>query len=642
MQPGTLGDRRRRRRSESKSFRSRPSPLRASPGAGNARARFDPQELAPIRGDLLSPDRLDERAAELGRTDSVAEGKRRGARLLERLEENARVLLACYREIARTIGEGGTISPAAEWLADNYYIVEDQLRQIRDDLPPGFYRELPKLLNGRLAGAPRIYGIAWTYVEHTDSRIDVETLRRFVASYQEVQPLTIGELWALAISLRLVLSENLRRLADAIVARRAEQEAADALADAILLEKSDAKVASPIRLPAEERLHTAFAVQLIERLRDHDPKEIPALRRIEEWLAGADVSRDELVAAEHREQAALHVSVRNVITSMRLLSAVDWRDFFESVSLVERELRRGTNVANMDFATRNRYRDGVEELAKGSRFAEEEIARRAAEHGAASGDPPGEIRSDPGYYLISRGRREFERELDYRPSLGQRVRRAWVRWAVPGYPAAVVLLTLLVVALPVAAALRLGASAAVAAILGLLSLVPGSEIAVAVLNLDVAELLGPRRLPKLALEEGIPEEMAAVVVVPTMLASENEATSQVEQLEVRFLANAEGFVYFALLTDWTDAGEETLSGDEAAVATARAAIADLNERHGPAPDGSPRFLLFHRRRLWNASENCWMGWERKRGKLTEFDRLLRGAKDTSFLPGEELPPTPIR
>jgi cyclic beta-1,2-glucan synthetase len=338
----------------------------------------------------------------------------------------------------------------------------------------------------------------------------------------------------------------------------------------------------------------------------------------------------------------LHVSVRNVITSMRLLSAVDWRDFFESVSLVERALRDGTEVANMDFATRNRYRDAVEQLAKGSGLAEEDVARRAVARSAGSGKSAGDVRSDPGYYLISGGRRELERELAYRPTFSERLKRAWVRGADVGYPAAVCLLTLAVLSLPVALTLRLGAGSAAALILGILSIVPASEIAVAVLNLDVTQRLGPRRLPKLALEDGIPAEMATIIVVPTMLVSEEEALSQVEQLEVRFLANSEGFVYFALLSDWVDAPDETLPDDARLLETAQRGIAELNERHGPAPDGSPRFLLFQRRRLWNPSEGRWMGWERKRGKLAELDRLLRGGEDTSFLPGEEPPLTRIR
>ncbi len=610
---------------------------------GPAAASDPARRLDPIREDLLGPDRLEERARELARADRVDLAGGRGARLLARLEENGRVLLECYRDIAQAIRDAKPISPAAEWLADNFHIVEDQLREIRDDLPPGYYRELPKLVDGPLAGAPRVYGVAWTYIAHTDSRIDLDTLRRFVAAYQTVRTLTIGELWALAISLRLVLAENLRRLAERVVTHRAERERADAYADSIRgTEEGRAAPEGSLRRVLQGPLPTAFVVQLLLRLRDLDPEKTPALRWIDDWMEREGLSRDDLVYSEQRSQVATNVSVRNVITSMRLLSIADWRTFFEGVSVVARELAQGTNVGAMDFETRNRYRDAVEGLAKGSQMSEEEIARRAVAQSAASGEPPGSPRADPGYYLISRGRPEFEREIGYRPSLKHRVRRACVRWANPGYPMTICLLSLAVVLVPLDASLRMGAGVAAVALLGLLALFPASEIAVAVLNRDVTDLIGPRRLPKLALDDGIPEELATMVVVPTLLVSEDEARQQVEQLEVRYLANPDGYVFFALLTDWTDAPEESRADDARLLEAARAAVTELNARHGPAPDGGPRFFLFHRRRVRNESEGCWMGWERKRGKLEELDRLLRGAPDTTFLPDEKPPCSRVR
>ncbi len=598
---------------------------------------------AAIRGEILSPDRLVERAQELARSDRVSTG-RRGKPLLSRLEENGRVLLDCYRAIARAIAEERAISPAAEWLADNFHIVDDQLREIRDDLPPGFYRELPKLANGPLAGYPRVYGIAWSFVEHTDSRLDLEPLRRFLEAYQTVQPLTIGELWAATISLRLVLIENLRRMSEQIVARRGQRERADLLADAILGGEGPpaAGLEDRFRKSTDGAIQTAFLVQLLARLRDRDPERTPALGWIDRRLAREGISRDDLVAAEHRSQLAMHVSVSNVITSMRLMGSVDWSDFFETVSLVERELREDTQVGAMDFGTRDRYRHAVEQLAKGSRRPERQIARLARERAKSSGAPPGSRHADPGYYLISRGRAAFEKEIGYRAPVSQWMRRAWVAWAAPGYPGTILLLALVILSVPLVFAFYAGAAPLVLVLLGLLAFVPASELATAVVNQDVLEVVGPRRLPKLELEDGIPADLATMVVVPTLLLNEDEIREQIEQLEVRFLANSEGFIHFALLADWTDAPSETMDEDEALLVAARAGISELNRRHGSAPDGGERFLLFHRRRVWNASAGSWMGWERKRGKLEEFNRLLRGATDTSYLPTPDPVPTGVR
>ncbi|HEY3122888.1 MAG TPA: glycosyl transferase, partial [Thermoanaerobaculia bacterium] len=593
----------------------------------------------PIRGELFSTERLEQFAEALAAEHAVYPGIRRGRPLLPRLQENGRVLLSSYRAIASAIREERTISPAAEWLVDNFHIVEDQLREIREDLPPGFYRELPKLARGPLKGYPRVYGLAWSFVEHTDSRFDPETLRRFVRAYQHTRLLTIGELWAIAIYLRVVLVENLRRLAVRIVARRSAREEADAVSDTLLgVEGQPPRDARPILRELEQRpLAGPFAVRLIERLREQDPQVTPAVPWLAQRLAAQGVTADEIVRREQQEQVATHVTVRNVIMSMRLLSSVDWADFFESVSLVEEALREGTRVAEMDFPTRDQYRRAVEELARGSRFSEVEVARRAVRRAwkAAAGLPGRAAESrlaDPGYFLISQGRASFEKELEYRLPIRNWLKRVWLSHATAGYTGTILLLTAVILSCPVVISALTPASSLTVWLLALLALIPASDLAIAVVNRDVGHIVRPRRLPKLELKKGVPSELRTLVVVPTLLASEADIAQQIERLEVHFLANSDGDLRFALLSDWTDAPAESAPGDEELVAAAIARIAELNARHGPAPGGGDRFLLLHRRRVWNEKEEAWMGWERKRGKLHELNRLLRGARDTTFLP----------
>ncbi len=602
----------------------------------------------PVRSELYSAERLEEFAAALAGEQAVAPGARRGRPLLPRLVDNGRVLLAAYRAIAAAIRDERAISPAAEWLVDNFHIVDEQVREIRDDLPAGFYRQLPKLAAGTLAGYPRVYGLAWGFVEHTDSRFDLELFRRYVRAYQRVQPLSIGELWASAIALRLVLVENLRRLVDSLVARRRAREAADGAADRLLAaggrpEGERAVLSELSALPPS----LPFAVQLDRRLREEEGAGVAAvLAWLRDRLAARGTTTDDAVRADHQEQMATHVTVRNVITSMRLLSAVDWAEFFESVSLVEEALRDGTRVAEMDFPTRDRYRAGVEELARGSRLPEVEVARRAVakahaaaaasgQRAAAAAPDPARL-ADPGFYLISQGRAGFERDLGYRAPWRKRLGRFWLANAPHGYVWTVVVAALVVLAFPLVLTAARGAGPLALAVLAVVALVPASELAVAIVNRVVSDVVGPRRLPKLELAGGVPEPLRTLVAVPTLLVSEREVREEVERLEVRFLANDDGDVRFALVSDWVDAPSEILPADARLLAAARDGIAELNERYGPAPDGGPRFYLFHRRRLWNPSEGLWMGWERKRGKLHELDALLRGAAGTSFLPlGDE-------
>src|SRR6059036_2553168 len=372
-----------------------------------------------IREELFSIERLEQHAESLAAAQPVSARPMAGRSLAVRLRDNESVLLKAYRAIASAVGEGRGITPAAEWLLDNYHLVEQQIREIRDDLPPAYYRHLPKLATGPFAGYPRVFGIAWAFVAHTDSRFDPEMLRRFVRAYQRVQPLTIGELWAVAITLRIVLVENLRRLAEAIVRGRAACQEADALADDILGLGSQPvkRVAMALQAFEHAPLVTAFAVQLVQRLRDQDPTVTPALLWLDGRLADQGTTPDDIVRVEHQRQAAMNVTVRNVILSMSLMSALDWAEFFESVSLVDEVLHVGPNYAAMDFATRDAYRHAVEEIGRGSSRSELDVAREAVLHAtrARSGDDPHDARrDDPGYYLIAKGRRALELALGFR------------------------------------------------------------------------------------------------------------------------------------------------------------------------------------------------------------------------------------
>jgi cyclic beta-1,2-glucan synthetase len=599
-----------------------------------------PEIEEPIRAELFSVERLEEHAESLAAAQAVTDGSDEGIPLLPRVVENGRVLVEYYRATAQAISREQAITPAAEWLVDNFYIVEEQLREIRDDLPPGFYRKLPKLASGHLKGYPRVFGVAWAFVAHTDSRFDPDTLRRFVAAYQRVQPLTIGELWAVAITLRVVLVENLRRLAESIVQSRNARQEADTLADNLLGTggRSAISTAAVLRKFEKKALDRAFAVQLVQRLRDLDPKVGPILLWLDERLAVQGSTADEIVRAEHQDQAAMSVTVRNIITSMRLMSAFDWQEFLESVSLVDEVLRNGSNFGKMDFSTRDHYRHAIEALSRGSDHSEIEIAERAVQRAkkargrpAENGRPVEERLTDPGFYLLSHGRQDFERELGFRVPWRSWFLRLYVRAAVPGYLGTIAALTAIILAFPLTHARELGVSPRYLVLFGLLAVIPASDLAIALINRVVTDLLGPRTLPRLDFREGVPKEQSAIIVVPTLLASQGAIKEQVEQLEVHYLANSDGDLRFALLSDWTDALSQGVEGDDELLAVAADGIASLNERHGPVGEGGDRFFLFHRKRVWNESEQKWMGWERKRGKLHELNQLLRGSTSTTFV-----------
>jgi cyclic beta-1,2-glucan synthetase len=592
---------------------------------------------APIRSELFSVERLEQHAQSLAVAQRVAPKLKRGRRLAPRLYENTKVLTETYRAIVRATYAHRPITPAAEWLLDNFHVVDEQIREIKDDLPPGFYRKLPKLADGPLQGYPRVLGIAWALVAHTDSAFDIEKLTRFVEAYQRVQPLTIGELWALAITVRITLVENLRRLAEAIVARLSAGQLADTLSDRILgTAHRDPEPAAAILASLEQvPWSTAFAVQLSQRLRDRDPDTTPALRWLNGRLGAEGTTTDAIVREEVQRQSAMNVTVRNVITSMRLVSMIDWAEFFESVSPVDVIMREGSAFAAMDFPTRDLYRRAIEELARGSGREETEIAARAV----ASAKRAGSGReSDPGYYLIAKGRPEFEKALASRVPLRTRLFRFNSNIGVMSYVGMIAIVTAIVSSLALVGVAHTGIDGWILIALAIAGLVPASDIAVAVVNRSITGHVGATLLPGLELRDGVPAELRTIIVVPTLLTGIPAIEEQIERLEVHHLSNPDDNFTFALLSDWSDSATEHDAYDNTLLDEGIAGIARLNERYGPTSNGA-RFFLLHRRRVWNEGEQKWIGWERKRGKLHELNRLLRGGADTTFLPVDGAAPS---
>jgi cyclic beta-1,2-glucan synthetase len=583
-----------------------------------------------IREELFSVERLEQHAASLALAQQVSSKALAQRSLNARLNDNEKVLLAAYRAIAHSAGEGHAITPAAEWLIDNYHLVEAQMRQIQDNLPPRFYRQLPKLAAGPLAGYPRVFGMAWAYVAHSDSRFEPETLQRFIHAYQKVQPLTIGELWAMAITLSIVLVENMRRAAQRVVTGHIARQQADVIADQLL--GVNGRSADPEAL---RHLHAAatdsavFMVQLIKRLRDQDPRVTPALEWLEARLIQQGTSSDAIVRDEHQRQGAANVTVRNIITSMRLISDVNWADCFEQVSLVDATLRRSGNFAGMDFATRNLYRSAIEQLARHSAHSELEIAHRVIAATDAGADASGRER-DPGYFLLAHGRRAFERAINYRAPWRSWLGRLNATLGPAGYACTVVLMGTALLTLVLWLQHARGASPGWLIALGLLGIIPALDVAVALVNRAVMRCVGATLLPALELREGVPASLRTMVVMPTLLTTAAAIEEQIERLEVHYLASAQGEVHFALLSDWTDADTEHVADDLDLLHIATEGIARLNRRHEAMTAGA-RFYLLHRRRTWSEGQQQWLGWERKRGKLHELNRLLRGATDTSFM-----------
>jgi cyclic beta-1,2-glucan synthetase len=581
----------------------------------------------PLRDELLSIERLEERALALAASFTIHPNQRqRALNILPRFEDNVRVLRSAYRTLAEDVRTSQFVTSGAEWLLDNFYLVAAEITDIRRNLPLTYFRELPALASREHSGHARIYAIALELLRHSDSRLERSQLTRFLNSYQRVAPLTIGELWAWPSMLKLALIENLRRLANEMLAARAERRAADQYVSK-LDERPDQGLP-----PLPELLDTAFVVQLLHRVREYGLRLSPMRTAVDEHLTARQTTAEDAIRGEHQRQAVAQVSVANVMTSLRFCAAVDWQDYVESVSLVERVLQRDPAGAygRMDFLSRDRQRQAIEELAEPTGDAQVRVALRAVESArqAAAIGSTADRAAHVGYHLIDRGRRDLEADVAYRPSIRQRARGFILTHASVFYLGAIATLTGALVTAGLAYARSKGGSPAMLAAVALALLLPATDLAIACIQRLTGRLIAPKRLPRFDFSEGIPETARTMVIVPTMLTSIAVVDTLLEHLEVLALGNLDPHIHFAILSDFPDTSTSDAPGDTAILERAAAGIETLNATSGT--DRRDRFFLFHRDRQWNIKERTWMGWERKRGKIEEFNRLLRGATDTSF------------
>jgi len=601
-------------------------------GSGSARmyAGDDP----PLRSELFSSEQMKRHGRTLAGSHKLGP---RGIRdpLLTRLAENERILTGACALLTSAVGANRRIAPAGEWLLDNFYLIEEQIRTARRHLPTGYSRELPRLLDGPSAGLPRVYDIANEAISHGDGRVDPDSLRSFVASYQTVTVLNLGELWAIPIMLRLALIENLRRVAARVVAGSAARDLAARWADQ-MMEIAEKDPKSLILLTADMArsnppMVSSFVAEFARRLQGQSTALALPLTWIEQRLSESGMTIEQMVRSENQQKAADQVSVGNSIGTLRFLGAMDWRAFVETMSAVDRVLREdpGGAYGRMDFTTRDRYRHVVEKTAKASRLRDEAVVAREAillarEGAARSG--PDDRTAHVGFYLIDKGLPGLERAAGVRLPLLEALRRTAGRFSLLLYLGSITLLTVVFSGALLSKAHAGGLRGWPLALFGALSLLCASRLGVALVNWLATLLVKPHPLPRMDFSGGIPPESRTLVVVPTMLASPRTIEFLVESLEVRFLANRDDNLRFGLLTDFLDAIEETAPGDAELLRLARKGIEELNEKYGDAT--SAPFFLFHRPRRWNPRERTWMGYERKRGKLAELNLLLRdGAPD---------------
>lgn len=551
--------------------------------------------------------------------------------LLKALDHHEKTLHQVHGLLASGHRGRRRMQPATEWLLDNFYLVSGQLAKTKKHFPKTFHKELPGLVNG-LPHIPRIYDVTLKYLLYSSGKVSAGTLTTFINSYQDIKPLLLAEIWAIPIMLKLGLFHHLQQLALRMADNYKHEAAAhDCLQHLIKVQHDPAQLAACVQqlLQKGKPLEPSYTAELIQQLRKKGADRIVKL--VKEQITARNLSVTDIMRMKLRQQAADQEAISNYITSLRMVAAHDWRDFVEACSLVHHALRQDPHHSyhQMEFPTRDKYRQVVSRLAVHSALAEHELAMKAVQLSAMSALSHGvrSSRAHVGYYLVGEGLPALEAAAGIKLSVTHRCQRMARRHALLLYFTAIASVT---VALSMYLTAQAAASAAAmwVALAGIAALLSASQVAVHLVNWISSFLVKPSALPRMDYSQGLPAQARTLVVVPCMLGNAAEVEQLVNMLEIRYLANRGRHIHFGLLTDLRDAAHEHADGDGQLVQLAQRRISALNDKYGGK--GQSIFYLFHRPRRWNAADKVWMGYERKRGKLEELNQLLRGGATDRF------------
>ncbi|KAB3534392.1 glycosyl transferase [Alkaliphilus pronyensis] len=587
-----------------------------------SRFNFDKNkdQIICMKDVLLNKEELEKHGKEIAKLHTITRGKK-SSRLLKRIEYNFKTIAAVYLELNKKSKVKKELSPASEWLLDNFYKIEEQVKEIKLILQQDINAKYNILDKGFLKGYPRVYVIAMELVSHTDGLIEENIIKDFINSYQSKRVLSIEEIWSISLMLKIALLENIRIICEKI--QRTEEEWISA-EDTIKHQEEKLINIVKANIVSNQRINTSYIEHLIRKLRHEGTDSVEITNLIEKKLLEYNISLKELIEEEHRSQAARKISIGNSITSINTIAAIDWNQLAEELSIVEGILRTDPteDYPQMDFESRYYYRRKVIELADKYKVSEIQVAKEAIELAEKSSNDKRDKRAHVGYYLLDEGK-----ELLAEALVGTKVRSSKQYYGFTSYITPIILITAIIVALTIYYTVANTTDILIALLTFILVLVPATSVAVVITNWIFTRMVEPSFIPRYEYRDGIPSEATSIVVIPTLLPNKERVKELFEALEVYYLANKEKNLYFAIIGDYKDDIHEEMPTDKEIVDTALNEAKRLNNKYSKEASD---FFYFHRKRQFSKTQGRWMGWERKRGALLEFNQLIKGLKNTSF------------
>ncbi len=579
---------------------------------------------------------LEKHAGKISNEYSAAGRTNCRKKVIKSLKESYDKILECYLYIDKNFKNKRELVPAAEWLLDNLYLIEREYKDIIRSMPAHYYKNLPAIDQGIMKNYPRIYHIAVELVSHTDGRVDEDIIESFINAYQESTILTSGELWALPIMIRTALIQNIGIVCEKLVLSEKDKREADINADTLINAISGNNLQSELsalKLEKAGELSSHYIERFIKALRDNGIDNIEIYKWIGEKLDLQETNIERMIKIEHQLQAGFQLSIGNSITGIREVSSINWKQCFEKLSYVEKILRKDPSgiYNNMDFKSRDYYRHCIEKLWRETKIPESYIAKKAVECAEENTvQQSREYLKHVGYYITDEGISCLKEKMGYKPNLygkiKSKIKHNAVSWYLGTITAGIFIFIALIIGNTYAEDTNpilwkyIIAAAAI--------IIPCSEIVISIFHWSINHLLEPSFLPKLEFASGIPKEVTTVVVVPALINNEKRVHELLDSIEVYYLANNEKNVYFALLGDFKDSHNQKETEDNEIVKGALSHVRYLNDKY--CSGEKDIFYFLNRIRKYNDKEKMWMGWERKRGKLMEFNALIRGSNNTSY------------
>lgn len=600
----------------------------------------------PFRSKILTIEQLKQKgeltAAEDLRSEIDRFSKTASTELRHRFINNSRYLESAYLTLSEAAKNKEILSAGAEWLLDNFHLLDKEIREISRTFPKGYDKSLPKLLSGDLKNYPRIYHIAIEVISHSDAVVDTDFLSSYVNGYQVTDALTIGELWAIPIMLKFALIENLRRLITAIMAAREEKKEVSFLIDQIFENSphsgTDLLIIFARQVENNPLLLKSKSIYLLRKLRDQGAKASLTLQWLEEKLRENHVEPDDLLRTDHQIQALDQISIGNTVTSLRTLGTIDWQKWFEETNSAHKILcEEPANVfVKCDFKTRDQYRHEIEKLAKKMRVSENIIARQLIDIcSKVSLVQENTDVAHVGYYLIGDGKESFRQNIKLKKTSFSFIKKFARQKAFALYVISIFVLTTFLVAYLGKFISAYSTSQITLYILLLLSIIPCSDLAISIIQWVTGHIVEPKLLPKLDLTSGISPDHRTLVAIQAIFEDKDAIQKTVEGLEVKYLANEDENLYFAIIADLPDRKSLNSPDDHELLDYGKNLIQQLNIQH---PSEPARFHILFRERKWNEKEQKFMGWERKRGKVCELNQLILNKGKTTFLNAEVIQP----